>query len=229
MEILDRVPPHNLEAEQAVLGALLLAPDTFAVVSEILWPESCDGEGHRELYITLKEMAEAGRPIDLVTVTEELQHREILDKVGGATYLAALAGAVPTAVNAGYYAGIVAEKGLLRSLINSCTQLAAQGYEDGVESEVLLDDAERMILALSQKRISRSYRSIRELLVETLEKIEQLYQKKGGVTGFPTGFEDIDKYTSINGASSWKGPPIVDLTCCKAIRAAEVFPTPGGP
>ncbi|CEO87785.1 replicative DNA helicase [Syntrophaceticus schinkii] len=196
MEILDRVPPHNLEAEQAVLGALLLAPDTFAVVSEILWPESFYGEGHRELYITLKEMAEAGRPIDLVTVTEELQHREILDKVGGATYLAALAGAVPTAVNAGYYAGIVAEKGLLRSLINSCTQLAAQGYEDGVESEVLLDDAERMILPLSQKRISRSYRSIRELLVETLEKIEQLYQKKGGVTGFPTGFEDIDKYTS---------------------------------
>ena len=196
MERLDRIPPHNLEAEQAVLGALLLAPDSFAVVSEILLPESFYGEGHREIYTTLKEMAESGRPIDLVTVTEELQHREILDKVGGATYLAELAGSVPTAVNAGYYASIVADKGLLRALINICTQIVAQGYEDGVESEGLLDDAERMILALSQKLITRSYRSIRELLVETLEKIELLYQKKGGVTGLPTGFSDLDNYTS---------------------------------
>jgi replicative DNA helicase len=85
---------------------------------------------------------------------------------------------------------------LLRVLINTCTQLAAVGYEDGVESEQLLDDAERMIMDLSQKRVSRSYRSIRELLVETLEKIEQLCQKKGGVTGLPTGFTDLDKYTS---------------------------------
>jgi replicative DNA helicase len=85
---------------------------------------------------------------------------------------------------------------LLRVLINTCTQLAAVGYEDGVESEQLLDDAERMIMDLSQKRVSRSYRSIRELLVETLEKIERLCQKKGGVTGLPTGFTDLDKYTS---------------------------------
>jgi replicative DNA helicase len=83
MEHIERIPPHNLEAEQAVLGALLLAPDSFSVVSEILWPESFYGEGHREIYSTLKEMAESGRPIDLVTVTEELQRRELLDKVGG--------------------------------------------------------------------------------------------------------------------------------------------------
>lgn len=196
MELIERTPPHNLEAEQAVLGALLLAPDSFAVVSEILWPESFYGEGHREIYNTLKEMAESGHPIDLLTVTEELQRRGLLDKVGGAAYLAELAGAVPSAVNAGYYANIVAEKGLLRSLINSCTQLVARGYEEGVDSEDLLDDAERMVMGLSQKRISRSYRSIRELLVETLEKIEMLCQKKGSVTGLPTGFSDLDKYTS---------------------------------
>jgi len=196
MEFTDRTPPHNLEAEQAVLGALLLAPDSFAVVSEVLWPESFYGEGHREIYLTLKEMAESGRPIDLLTVTEELQRRETLDRVGGPVYLAELAGSVPTAVNVGYYAGIVAEKGLLRSLINSCTQLAARGYDEAVECEALLNDAERMIMGLSQKRISRSYRSIRELLVETLEKIEVLSQKKGSVTGLPTGFSDLDSYTS---------------------------------
>ncbi|MDD4359423.1 MAG: replicative DNA helicase [Syntrophaceticus sp.] len=196
MEHIERTPPHNLEAEQAVLGALLLAPDSFSVVSEILWPESFYGEGHRQIYSTLKEMAESGRPIDLLTVTEELQHRELLDKVGGAAYLAELAGAVPSAVNAGYYASIVADKGLLRALINTCAQLATRGYDDGADSEYLLDDAERMIMDLSQKRVSKSYRSIRELLVEVLEKIEQLCQKKGGVTGIPTGFTELDKYTS---------------------------------
>ncbi|MFY9139515.1 MAG: replicative DNA helicase [Thermacetogeniaceae bacterium] len=196
MEIIDRTPPHNLEAEQAVLGALLLVPDSFGVVSEILRPEDFYGEGHREIYTALKEMAERGRPIDLVTLTEELKSREVLDKVGGAAYLASLAGAVPTAVNAGHYANIVADKGLLRSLINTCTRLVSRAYEEGVESEILLDDAERMIMALSQRRISKSYRSIRELLVETLERIEQLYQKKGSITGLPTGFDDLDKYTS---------------------------------
>ncbi len=196
MEITERTPPHNFEAEQAVLGALLLAPDAMSVVAEILWPESFYGEGHRELYTTLQEMSERGSPIDLVTVTAELQQRESLERVGGAAYLAALAGAVPTAVNASYYAGIVAEKGLLRSLINSCTQLASRGYDEGVETDLLLDDAERIIMALGQKRISRSYRALRELLMETLEKIEVLYQKKGGVTGVSTGLQEIDKYTS---------------------------------
>lgn len=196
MELIERTPPHNLEAEQAVLGALLLVPDSFAVVSEILRPEDFYGEGHREIYTALKEMAERGRPIDLVTVTEELKSRDALDKVGGAAYLASLAGAVPTAVNAGHYANIVADKGLLRSLINTCTQLASRAYEEGADSEVLLDEAERMIMGLSQRRIGKSYRSIRELLVEALERIEQLCQKKGSITGLPTGFDDLDKYTS---------------------------------
>lgn len=196
MELLNRIPPHNLEAEQAVLGALLIAPDSFATVAEILRAEDFYGDGHRDIYATLKEMAESGRPIDLLTVTEELQKKELLEKVGGATYLATLAGAVPTAVNVGYYAEIVSEKGLLRTLIKTCTRIAAQGYEDGAESETLLDEAERMLLGLGERRQTKNYRSIRELLVETLEKIEQLYQKKGDVTGLPTGFADLDRITS---------------------------------
>lgn len=196
MELLNRIPPHNLEAEQAVLGALLIAPESLATVAEILRPEDFYGEGHRAIYLTLKEMAEAGRPIDLLTVTEELQGKGLLEQVGGATYLATLAGAVPTAVHVEYYAGIVAEKGLLRSIIEACTRIASQGYEEGAESESLLDEAERMLLSLGERRQSRSYRSIRELLVETLEKIEQLYQRKGSVTGLPTGFTELDRITS---------------------------------
>lgn len=196
MELLNRIPPHNLEAEQAVLGALLIAPESLATVAEILRPEDFYGEGHRAIYLTLREMAEAGRPIDLLTVTEELQGKGLLEQVGGATYLATLAGAVPTAVHVEYYAGIVAEKGLLRSIIEACTRIASQGYEEGAESESLLDEAERMLLSLGERRQSRSYRSIRELLVETLEKIEQLYQRKGSVTGLPTGFTELDRITS---------------------------------
>ncbi|NPV29473.1 MAG: replicative DNA helicase [Firmicutes bacterium] len=196
MELLDRLPPYNLEAEQAVLGALLLAPDSFLSIAEILKPEDFYGEGHRDLFRVLRDLAEAGRPVDLVTVAEELTKRGLLEKIGGASYLASLAGSVPTAANIRYYAQIVAEKGLLRSLISGCTQLAARGYEEGVESERLLDEAERMILDLSMRRQTRSYRPVKDLLLEALEKIEHLYQRKGEVTGLPTGFTELDRLTS---------------------------------
>jgi len=196
MELLDRLPPHNLEAEQAVLGALLLAPDSFAVVAEFLKAEDFYGEGHREIYRVLRDLAESGHPVDLVTVAEELSRRGLLEKAGGPSYLASLAGSVPTAANVRYYARIVAEKGMLRSLIAGCTQLAARGYEEGVESERLLDEAERVILDLSVRRQTRSYRAIKDLLLETLEKIERLYQRKEGVTGLPTGFTELDRLTS---------------------------------
>ncbi len=178
------------------MGALLLAPDSFATANEIIRPEDFYVEGHRELYRVLYGLAEAGCPIDLVTVTEALLQQGLLDKVGGAGYLASLAGAVPTAVNIGYYARIVAEKGLLRSIISTCSQLAAKGYDEGVEGEQLLDETERMVLELSIRRQGRSFRSLRELLHEALEKIEKLYQNRGGgVTGLPTGFKDIDELT----------------------------------
>ncbi len=195
MELLDRIPPHNIEAEQAVLGALLLAPESFATVAEILKPSDFYGEGHREIYRTLQELAEVGRPIDLVTVTEALKQKDLLDKVGGASYLASLAGAVPTAANVGYYAQIVAEKGLLRTLIGTCTQLVAKAYDEGVESERIFDEAEQMIMELSIRRQSRGYRSLKELLVSTLEQIEQMYINKGAATGLATGFDALDRMT----------------------------------
>lgn len=195
MELIDRIPPHNIEAEQAVLGALLLAPDSFATVAEILKPSDFYGEGHREIYQTLQELAESGRPIDLVTLTEALKQKDLLDKVGGASYLASLAGAVPTAANVAHYAQIVAEKGLLRSLIAVCTQLVARAYDEGVDSERLFDEAERMIMELSLRRQSRSFRSLKELLVSTLEQIERMYLNKGAAIGLSTGFEALDRMT----------------------------------
>lgn len=196
MELQDRLPPCNQSAEQAVLGALLLAPDSLATANEILRPEDFYIEGHRELYRVLYRLAESGSPIDLVTVTDALLRQNLLDKVGGASYLASLAGAVPTAVNIGYYAKIVAEKGLLRSIISTCSQLAAKGYDEGIEGERLLDEAEKMVLEMSTRRQARSYRPLRELLHEALERIEKLYQSRGsGVTGLATGFSDLDQLT----------------------------------
>jgi replicative DNA helicase len=196
VELQDRLPPYNQAAEQAVLGAILLAPDTFATANEIIKPEDFYVAGHRDLYRVLFKMAEVGCPIDLVTVTEALLQQGLLDKVGGAGYLASLAGAVPSAVNIGYYARIVAEKGLLRSIISTCSQLAAKGYDEAVEGEQLLGEAERMVLELSTRRQGRSYRSLRELLHEALERIERLYQNRGsGVTGLATGYKDLDELT----------------------------------
>lgn len=174
----------------------MLAPDSLATANEILKPEDFYIEAHRELYRVLFNLAESGSPIDLVTVTEALLQQNLLDKVGGASYLASLAGAVPTAVNIGYYAKIVAEKGLLRSIISTCSQLAAKGYDEGIDGERLLDEAEKMVLDMSTRRQSRSYRPLRELLHEALERIEKLYQNRGsGVTGLATGFSDLDQLT----------------------------------
>lgn len=196
MELTHRLPPRSIEAEQAVLGALFLAPENFCCVAEKLEAKDFYERSHQELYRVLQDLADAGTPIDLVTVTEELTNRGLLEKVGGASYLASLAGAVPTAANVEYYAQIVAEKSLLRSLISSCTQLAARALDEGVESSSLLDEAERLILSLSTRRQHRSYRALRDLLIEILEKIEYLYLNKGEVTGIPTGFTDLDRLTS---------------------------------
>lgn len=196
MELQDRLPPYSQAAEQAVLGALLLAPDSFAIANEIIRPEDFYVAGHRDLYRVLYSLADAGCPIDLVTVTDALMQQGLLDKVGGANYLASLAGAVPSAVNIGYYARIVSEKGLMRSIISTCSQLAAKGYDEGVEGARLLDEAERMVLELGTHRQGRGYRPLRELLHEALEKIEKLYQNRGrGVTGLTTGFKDLDELT----------------------------------
>jgi replicative DNA helicase len=196
VELQDRLPPYSQAAEQAVLGAVLLAPDSFATANEIIKPEDFYVAGHRDLYRVLYSLAEAGCPIDLVTVTEALMQKGLLDKVGGANYLASLAGAVPSAVNIGYYARIVAEKGLLRSIISTCSQLAAKGYDEGIEGTLLLDEAERMVLELSSHRQGRGYRPLRELLHEALEKIEKMYQNRdSGVTGLATGFKDLDELT----------------------------------
>ncbi|MBN2908148.1 replicative DNA helicase [Polycladomyces sp. WAk] len=192
----DRLPPHNLEAEQAVLGAILIDPSSLVTVTERLRPEDFYRQGHQRLFQVMIELSERGEPLDLVTITSELQDRKLLEEVGGVSYLAELAEVVPTSANVEYYARIVEEKSILRRLIRTATQIASAGYSGGAEVAEILDEAEKQILDISQRRHRNGFVPIRDILMETYEHIEKLHYKKGELTGIPTGFTDLDRMTS---------------------------------
>ncbi|MBA4494087.1 replicative DNA helicase [Paenactinomyces guangxiensis] len=193
----DRLPPHNHEAEQAVLGAIIIEPSVLVSVNERLKPEDFYRQAHQRLFQVINDLAEKGEPVDLVTLTSELQDKKLLDEVGGVTYLTELAGTVPTAANVDYYARIVEEKAILRRLIRTATQIAASGYSGSDEVTEVLDDAERKILEISQRRMrGGGFIPIRDVLMESYEQIEALHFNKGGLSGIPSGYVDLDRMTS---------------------------------
>lgn len=192
----SRVPPQNLEAEQAVLGAILLEAEALITSMERLRAEDFYSVSHQRIFEVMVSLGEDGEPIDLVTLTARLQDLGQLDEVGGVSYLAKLAGAVPTAANVEYYAQIVEEKSMLRRLIRTATQIVSSGYTTEDDVGVLLSDAERRIMELSHNRSSSGFISIRDVLMDVFERVEFLYNHRGGVTGIPSGFTDLDKMTS---------------------------------
>lgn len=193
---LTKVPPHNLEAEQSVLGALMLDPEVGSSVFEVLQPEDFYRDNHRQIYLAIRSLFEQGDPIDLVTVAETLRQSGRLDQIGGIATISQIARSVPSAVNCEYYAKIVAEKSLLRQLIRSAGQIAEKGYEPGEVATALLEEAEKMVMDLSQRQVKDGFESIRNILLNTFEKIETLYASKGSLTGVPTYFTELDRMTS---------------------------------
>lgn len=193
----DRLPPHNQEAEQAVLGAILLDPSVLVSVNERLKPEDFYRQAHQKLFQIMNELTDKGEPVDLVTLTAELNDRKLLDEIGGVPYLNELASVVPTAANVGYYAKIVEEKAILRRLIRAATQIAASGYTGHEELGQILNEAERRILEISQRTIrGAGFVSIHDALLESYERIEALHFNKGGISGIPTGYVDLDRMMS---------------------------------
>ena len=192
----DKVPPQNIEAEQSVLGSILIEQDAIAKVVEILSPESFYRDAHKKIFRAAMTLYEKGEAVDLVTSAEELRRQGSIDASGGAAYLASLANSVPTAANVEYYAKIVEEKAVLRNLIQSATQIVTSGYENKEDAEAVLDRAEQLIFDISQKRSVKSYSPLKSVLVDAFDKIEHLYNNKGGVTGVPTGFRELDMITS---------------------------------
>nr|WP_239565544.1 replicative DNA helicase [Brevibacillus fulvus] len=193
---LDRVPPQNNEAEQSVLGAVFLSKEALITAIEILRPEDFYKTAHQRIFKTMQDLYEKGEPVDLVTVTAELQDHKLLDEVGGVTYLTEIASSVPTAANVEYYARIVEEKALLRRLILTATKIANDGYSREDDVGQIIADAEKYILEISQNRNSGGFVPIRDVLLETYERIELLSQRRGDVTGIPSGYPDLDKMTS---------------------------------
>lgn len=193
---LDRVPPQNIEAEQSVLGAIFLAKEALITAIELVTPEDFYKAAHQRIFKTMLDLYEKGEPVDLVTVTAELQDHKILDEVGGVTYLTELASSVPTAANIEYYAKIVEEKSLLRRLIRTATKIANDGYSREDDVGEIIADAEKYIMQISQNRNSGGFVPIRDVLMETYERIEFLSQHRGDVTGIPSGYPDLDKMTA---------------------------------
>ena len=193
---LTKVPPHNLEAEQSVLGALMLDPEVGSSVFEVVQPEDFYRDNHRQIFLALRDLFEKGDPIDLVSVAESLRQSGRLEQIGGIATISQIARSVPSAVNCEYYARIVAEKSLLRQLIRSSGQIAEKGYEPGEAATSLLEEAEKMIMDLSQRQVKDGFESIRNILLNTFEKIEALYANKGSLTGIPTFFTELDRMTS---------------------------------
>ena len=190
---LERLPPQNLDAEQAVLGSMLLEEEAILQAAELLEESVFYKNAHRKIFGALLSLYKASAPIDLVTVTDELRKRNWLEEVGGASYLATLTSVVPTAANAGSYCRIVKQKAILRDLIRASTQIATECYEGAVEPDLLLDRAEAMIFDIASKKMRRDAVAMKDIIKSSIEMIDTLYQRKGMITGLPTGFLELDQ------------------------------------
>ena len=194
--MMDRVPPHNNEAEQSVIGAIFLDPQALITASEILIADDFYHIAHQKIFQTMLNLSDKGNAIDVVTVTEELSAKKELEDVGGLTYLTELASAVPTAANIAHYAKIVEEKALLRRLIRVANKIADDSYTREDEVDVLLAEAEKKMLEVSNRKNAGDFKHVKDVLVQTFDNIEQLQSRDGDVTGIPTGFRDLDKMTA---------------------------------
>jgi replicative DNA helicase len=191
-----KVPPQNLEAERAVLGAVLIDNDALFTVMEILVPSDFHQPSHRLLLSTMLDLSERGEPIDIVTLADRLRTGGNLDKAGGPDYLPTLADEVPTSAGVGNYARIVKEKSVLRHLIEASTDIVQDCFDSAGEVDELIDEAERRIFAISEQRIRTGFLSMKEIVKSSFKTIESLYEKKEHITGVASGFADIDDLTS---------------------------------
>lgn len=194
--MLDRVPPQNVEAEQSVLGALMIEREAISKVSEFLKAADFYREAHRVIFDTIQQLNARNDAVDMITITENLRKDNKLEAAGGISYVASLANSVPTAANVVYHARIVEEKALLRNLINSATEIAGMGYQANEEVDMILDKAEKMILDVSNRKVGQEFSPISKIVLDAFTKIEQLYASKGGLTGLSSGFKDLDRLTA---------------------------------
>lgn len=195
-EIQGRVPPQNLEAEQSLLGGLLVDPDSMNKVVDVVSPADCYKDAHGRIYGIMLDLYERNEPIDLITVSSLARDRNILEGIGGVTYLNTLVDLMPSAANIVQYAKMVKEKSLLRKLINVATEIIEKGFQVDSNIDGYVDEAEKMIFQVSEDKFRPSFYAVKDFVLENVKTIERLYKRKQFVTGVPTGFTEIDKMTS---------------------------------
>ncbi|MFN2469026.1 MAG: replicative DNA helicase [Gaiellaceae bacterium] len=190
------VPPQNLDAEESVLGAMMLSPGAIGAVSEQLTAQDFYRESHGAIYLAALALYARGEPVDAITLVDELEERGKLEQVGGRVRIHELAQNVPAASSAGYYAKIVREMAILRGLIRAGGEIAQLGWDRPGETLDLVDRAEQVVFELSQSRVATEFSHIEDLLKESFERITQLYEAGAEVTGIPSGFRELDRLTS---------------------------------
>ena len=193
---LQKVPPHDEEAEQAVIGSMLTDKDAVMASVEILKPDDFYRDDNKTIYQAMINIYAKGEPIDLITVKEELVSLGRFEAVGGLEYLVALPEKVPTTANVEKYVKIVEEKSLLRSLIKTANELIEIGYRQNEEIEAIMDSAEKKIFDIMQRKSNKGYSSIKDILVESFSKMQELYNNKQHITGVASGFIDLDNKTA---------------------------------
>lgn len=193
---MERLPPQNLDAEQSLLGSMLLSREAVYEAVEILDQSAFYRTAHSRIFEAIVHLVEAGEGADIVTVAEELRRRGQLEETGGVDYLTQLANAVPSAANAAYYARIVEDKAVLRRLIHAAAEITQKAYEGADEVADLLDEAERLFFLIGQGRRIQGYSALKDVLVETFDRIQYLQSHKGEVIGVPSGFRDLDNMTT---------------------------------
>jgi replicative DNA helicase len=194
---IHRAPPHSVEAEQGVLGSMLISPrDAIAEVVEKITDEYFYVPAHQTVFNVLVELWNAGQAIDLITFTQVLRDRNLLETIGGAPFVTSLFTFVPTAANVAYYMGIVRDKYILRQIIAASTESVRRAYEEQDEVNELLDEVEQKIFAVGEDRFKGQMIPMKDQVMEAIEAIEKLYERKGGITGISTGFVEFDRMTS---------------------------------
>jgi replicative DNA helicase len=192
----QNIPPQNIEAEQSVIGSILLENEAISKALEILKPDDFYYGSHQQVFQCMIELFEKNEPTDFITITERLKKKKKLEEIGGASYIADLSEKIPTAANIEFYAKIVKEKSVLRKLIHSATEIVSKAATAQENVEDLLDFSENTIFSISEYHIKPSFFPLKDILKATFKDIEKLYEKKQLITGIPTGFTDLDERTS---------------------------------
>ena len=192
----SRLPPQNLEAEQAVLGGIMIDNDAINRVVDVIDPGDFYRESHRKIFRAMIEISEKSEPIDLVTLSDLLKGRNELEEAGGASYLSFLVDNIPTAANSATYARLIREKSILRHLIQGATRIVAEGYELSGDIDQFLDQCEKTVFDIAQRRIRQSFYPMREIVKDGFKMIEKMFERKEMVTGVPTGYLELDRLTS---------------------------------